>query len=68
MDNLPIKCIIKLSDILGGKGEARDEEFADDLVTLVLDYLSDKFGYCIESFILEDGELRITDLTWDTEE
>ncbi len=50
-----------------------DYEDGDDLDEAISDYLSDKYGFCINGFCIEStdtttGEIYVTEIDWDTTE
>lgn len=50
-----------------------DLEEGDDVDEKISDYLSDKFGFCVNSFTItsinrETGEVLVNNIDWDTEE
>ena len=44
-----------------------DSWFDDELTQRINDYLSNKYGYCVNGYVFDDI-ITITNIDWDTEE
>jgi len=62
MKKLPLNLQIKLQDLIN-----KYPELDDILSQAILDYLSDTYGYCVNSYST-DETLNIYDIDWDTTE
>lgn len=63
--NLPKRVEILASDL-----EVNDDFLlvdSDELEDMVIDYLSDKYGYCLENYYynIEDNKVIVFDIVWD---
>ena len=63
--NLPKRVEILVSDL-----EVDDDLLSidsDELEDMVVDYLSDKYGYCVEDYTynIEDNKVIVFDIVWD---
>lgn len=68
--NLPKKLILLLSDIGIFLDNDNQDVDADELDESILDYLSDTYGFCVNSyrFVRKGDKLKIFDIDWDTTE
>lgn len=47
-------------------GDVLDKDEIDQITTKIDDYLADKYGYCVESYCIND--IKLSYIEWDTKE